>query len=137
MGACEHPCDASFRLGGARRRENQSVRTRTQELRKRRFHRQALGCEHEADAGNPESSSEAIATGDEVYRESCKPQAEFGDIRVRCGGSDSLRRQRRRTKPKHFPRDRFERIDGRRENRTGEGGGTWPPQAAPSDRPDL
>src|SRR6058998_2677872 len=62
---------------------------------------------------------------------------EFGYIRVRCGGLDPVRGRNRRTRPKHLPRDRFERVDGRREDRTGESGGARPHPTAPTDRPDF
>src|SRR5438309_477927 len=63
-------------------RENQSVRTRAQELRKPRRHRPPLRWENETSPGNPESSYEAIAVRDAVHGQSRAPEAEFRHIRL-------------------------------------------------------
>src|SRR5437016_13031762 len=118
-------------------RENQSVRTRAQELRKPRRNCRPLRWENETSTGNPESSCEAIAVRDAMHGQSRAPETEFGHIRLRGRRPEPVRRRRRRKEPKHLPRHRLERVHGRGEDRPGQGGGARPPQSAPSNRPDL
>src|SRR2546423_11431184 len=118
-------------------RENQSVRTRAQELRKPRRHRPPLWWENETSTGNPESSCEAIAVRDAVHGQSRAPEAEFGHVRLRGRRPEPVRRRRRRKEPKHLPRHRLERVHGQGEDRPSQSGGARPAQAAPSDRPNL
>src|SRR5437016_5263500 len=118
-------------------RENQSVRTRAQELRKPRRHRPPLRWENETSPGNPESSYEAIAVRDAVHGQSRAPEAEFRHIRLCSRRPDPVRRRYCRKEPQHFPRHRLERLHGWREDRPSQGGSARPSQAASSDRSDL
>src|SRR5206468_7219882 len=93
------------------------------------------GGKNETSDGAPESSPEAIALRHAMHGQSRELEAQFGHLRVRSRGPDPVRRRRRRANSEHFPRDRFERVDGRRENRAGESGGPGPAQAIAPDRP--